>query len=117
MSWRLWPECREEPCCAEIPYVSAMEEKFEGKNVVFFSMSVNKEKERETWIEKIQESNMKGLQLRWLRDRDELYELFGMTGIPHFAIIDPEGKLVLNRLPYVSKGVIFRILNNLLERE
>ena len=105
------------PCCAEIPYVSAMEEKFEGKNVVFLSMSVNKEKERETWIEKIQESNMKGLQLRWLRDRDELYELFGMTGIPHFAIIDPEGKLVLNRLPYVSKGVIFRILNNLLERE
>ena len=44
------------------------------------------------------------------------YELFGITGVPHFAIIDPEGKLILNRLPYVSKGVIYKILNNLLER-
>ena len=104
------------PCCGEIPYISAMEEKFEGKNVVFLSMSVNKEQERETWIEKIEESDMKGLQLRWQQDRKELYELFGITGVPHFAIIDPEGKLILNRLPYVSKGVIYKILNNLLER-
>ena len=103
------------PCCGEIPYMSAMEKRFEGKNIVFLSLSVNEAKEREKWINKIQENQMSGLQLRWLQTRDELYGQFGMTGIPHFAIIDPQGRLVLNRLPNVSTGVVCRILNKLLE--
>ena len=58
---------------------------------------------------------MRGVQLRWLQKRDELYQQLGITGIPYFAIIDPEGKLFLNKLPNVSTGIIYRLLEDILE--
>lgn len=103
------------PCCGEIPFVSAMEKKLEGKNVVFLSLSVDEDKRRDAWIEKIQEKGMRGVQLRWLQKRDDLYQELGIKGIPHFAIIDPEGKLFLNKLPNVSTGIVYRLLDSILE--
>ena len=103
------------PCCGEIPFVSAMEKKLEGEEVVFLSISVDEDKRRDAWIEKIQENGMRGVQLRWLQKRDELYQQLGITGIPYFAIIDPEGKLFLNKLPNVSTGIIYRLLEDILE--
>ena len=56
-------------------------------------MSVNKRKERNLDREN-SEFSIKGLQLRWLRDRDELYELFGNDCIPHLQIIDRKGNCI-----------------------
>lgn len=45
------------------------------------------------------EKEMKGVQLRLTGKKSELNEMLCISGIPHFAIIDPAGKLVWNGLP------------------
>ena len=58
----------------------------------------------------MREKEMKGVQLRLTGKKSELNETLCISGIPHFAIIDPTGKLVWNGLPGVSYGLIYRIL-------
>lgn len=104
--WATW--CG--PCCNEIPFLAKMEERLQGRNIEFVSLSVDKAADREKWIKMVREKEMKGVQLRLTGKKSELNETLCISGIPHFAIIDPTGKLVWNGLPGVSYGLIYRIL-------
>ena len=104
--WATW--CG--PCCNEIPFLAKMEERLQGRNIEFVSLSVDKAADREKWIKMVREKEMKGVQLRLTGKKSELNETLCISGIPHFAIIDPAGKLVWNGLPGVSYGLIYRIL-------
>lgn len=104
--WATW--CG--PCNSEIPYLKKMEEKLRGKNIVFVSLSVDKTADREKWKNLLREKKMEGVQLRWNGRAKGVHEMLGITGIPHFAIVDPEGVLRWNNLPFVSSGLIYRIL-------
>ena len=104
--WATW--CG--PCCNEIPFLAKMEERLQGRNIEFVSLSVDKTADREKWIKMVREKEMKGVQLRLTGKKSELNETLCISGIPHFAIIDPAGKLVWNGLPGVSYGLIYRIL-------
>lgn len=110
--WATW--CG--PCCNEIPYLAKMEERLQGRNIEFVSLSVDKSADREKWIKMVREKGMKGVQLRLTGKRSELNEMLCISGIPHFAIIDPQGKLVWNALPGVSYGLIYRILKEVPKR-
>ena len=110
--WATW--CG--PCCNEIPYLAKMEERLQGRNIEFVSLSVDKSADREKWIKMVREKGMKGVQLRLTGKRNELNEMLCISGIPHFAIIDPQGKLVWNALPGVSYGLIYRILKEVPKR-
>ncbi len=104
--WATW--CG--PCSNEIPFLVKMEERLQGRNIEFVSLSVDKSADREKWIKMVREKEMKGVQLRLTGKKSELNEMLCISGIPHFAIIDPQGKLVWNALPGVSYGLIYRIL-------
>ncbi|HJF71332.1 MAG TPA: TlpA family protein disulfide reductase [Butyricimonas virosa] len=110
--WATW--CG--PCCNEIPYLAKMEERLQGRNIEFVSLSVDKSADREKWIKMVREKEMKGVQLRLTDKKSELNEMLCISGIPHFAIIDPQGKLVWNALPGVSYGLIYRILKEVPKR-
>lgn len=104
--WATW--CG--PCCEEIPYLAAMEKKLAGRNITFVSISVDKKADQQKWLDKVRKEQMEGVQLHWTGKREELNKQFNIRGIPHFAIIDPRGKLRWNHLPSVSYGMIYHIL-------
>ncbi|BFM43154.1 TlpA disulfide reductase family protein [Flavobacterium sp. CFS9] len=89
--WATW--CA--PCRAEIPYLQKLEEKYHGKNIEFVSVSVDKAKDNEKWKKFVTDKKLGGIQL--FADKDwesEFVVSYGVTGIPRFIIVDPNGKVV-----------------------
>lgn len=97
------------PCNFEIPFLGHLEHALEGENIVFLGISVDVEKDREKWKAFIQEKGLGGIQIL-CKDKQELYNQFGISGIPHFALIDPTGRLVMNKMPHPSTGVPHHLL-------
>lgn len=79
------------PCIKMTPFVQQLEKQYEGKNINFVAISIDGNKQ--SWLSKMKELNMHGHQLL------DLPGAFGkslnITGIPHYMIYDPEGKLVV----------------------
>lgn len=89
--WATW--CA--PCRAEIPYLQKIEEKYHGKNIEFVSISIDKAKDNEKWKKFVTDKKMGGVQL--FADKDwesEFVVNYGVTGIPRFILIDPQGNIV-----------------------
>ena len=104
-------------CQGEFKYTNAMEPYFEGKDVVFLGVSVDKESDHDKWIRNIEEKELKGVQinLKDPKERDSFVRQLGVTGYPHYALIGPDGKLVMAKLPKPSTGVQYQILNGYLQ--
>jgi len=89
--WATW--CA--PCRAEIPYLQKIEEKYHGKNIEFVSISIDKAKDNEKWKKFVTDKKLGGVQL--FADKDwesEFVVNYGVTGIPRFILIDPQGNIV-----------------------
>ena len=89
--WATW--CG--PCRAEIPSLKKMEELYHNKNIEFVSISIDVDKDHEKWKNFVTEKQLGGVQLfadkNWYSD---FITHFGITGIPRFILIDPNGKVV-----------------------
>lgn len=79
------------PCKGEIPYMKEVEKKMHGKNIVFVSLSVDKD--IEAWKKMVAEKEMAGVQLHNGGDRS-LLDAFVIPGIPRFILIGPDAKVV-----------------------
>ncbi len=77
------------PCCREVPYLQQLEKEMEGSNVVFVSISTDSS--QTPWLKKMDQLNMHGNQL--FNSDGKLTKELNISGIPHFMIYDPEGKL------------------------
>ncbi|MBL0736015.1 TlpA family protein disulfide reductase [Flavobacterium sp. GN10] len=89
--WATW--CA--PCRAEIPYLQKIEEKYNGKNIEFVSISIDKAKDNEKWKKFVIDKKLGGVQL--FADKDwesEFVVNYGVTGIPRFILIDPQGNIL-----------------------
>lgn len=89
--WATW--CG--PCRAEIPSLKKIEEKYHGKNIEFVSISVDVDKDHDKWKNFVTEKELGGVQLfadkNWNSD---FITHFGVTSIPRFILIDPNGKVI-----------------------
>ena len=89
--WATW--CG--PCIAEIPFLKKVEEKYDGKNIAFVSISVDVQKDFEKWKKFVEDKQLGGIQLfadkNWNSD---FIKSFGINSIPRFILIDPSGKVV-----------------------
>ena len=94
--WASW--CR--PCCAEVPHMQKLEKELKNSNVVFVSISIDKD--REAWLKKLKELNMHGNQ--WHAASREITELLNIKSIPCFLIYDKEGNLMHYKAPGPSSG-------------
>jgi thiol-disulfide isomerase/thioredoxin len=89
--WATW--CA--PCKAEIPFLKTLEKEYEGKNIQFVSISVDKQNAHDAWKKMVKEKEMSGIQLfadnnfesKFIKD-------YGINSIPRFILIDPNGKIV-----------------------
>lgn len=89
--WATW--CA--PCIQQIPAIKELEETFKNKNIVFISISVDRENAYPKWKDFVKKKELRGVQLYADNSFDSAFiEAYGISSIPRFIIIDPEGKIV-----------------------
>lgn len=89
--WATW--CG--PCVAEIPSLQKLEEEYKGKNIVFVSISVDTQKNKNKWKEMVKKKGMTGIQL--IADHETNTEFitgYVINSIPRFIILDPKGNIL-----------------------
>lgn len=106
--WAQW--CS--PCKEEIPYLKKLVEKYKDKGIVFVSICVWDEKDK--WKNYLQKSEMNWEQL-YAGSDNKLTTQLNINGIPHFMILDKDGKILIPDCETPSSPEIFGTLDNLLK--
>ncbi|MEN8155478.1 MAG: TlpA disulfide reductase family protein [Bacteroidota bacterium] len=99
-------------CNFELPYLEELEHRLSDYPIQFIGISVDSEKDIQKWKDFLIEKGLDKDQLL-CTDKTAVYSQFGIKGIPHFAIIDPEGRLVYKSAPRPSTGIPERLLKAL----
>ena len=103
--WASW--CA--PCCKEVPFLQRLEANMVNKDVVFVSISIDKNET--AWRNKMKQLNMHGNQ--FLNQDESLGTALNVRGIPFFVIYDKEGKLYLRGAPRPSNTALQELLEGL----
>ena len=109
--WATW--CG--PCRAEIPALKIVEEKYHGKNIEFVSISIDAAKDHDKWENFVTDKSLGGVQL--FADKDwnsDFMKSYGVTSIPRFILIDPNGKIVKSDAARPSDSKLKEELDKLL---
>jgi len=100
--WATW--CTN--CIKEFPYMKKLESEFEGKEIEFIGISVDKMEAKDRWKKMVAQKELENIQLfapfQGHPDKDTLDDDFMKLlyvnayylGIPHYALIDPNGKII-----------------------
>ncbi|MFC4392844.1 TlpA family protein disulfide reductase [Flavobacterium quisquiliarum] len=89
--WATW--CG--PCKAEIPHMKKIEEDYHGKNIVFISLSLDKQKDAQKWKDYVAKEQLKGIQL--MADKDfnsDVAKNYDVNAIPRFLLFDTNGNII-----------------------
>ncbi len=100
--WATW--CG--PCIAEIPHYTELVADYEGRNVQFVSISVDRDKP--AWEEMVKEEKFPWMQLH---DGDNMNDDYLVRYIPTFVFIDTEGKIINPRAPRPSTEELRALLD------
>lgn len=91
--------CR--PCIAEMPSLAKLEHSFEGQDVVFVSLSLDRDVEK--WLNFMQSRTMSGVQLNEpAGPKSEFAKFYKLRGVPRFLVFDKSGKIVETNAPRPS---------------
>lgn len=108
--WATW--CG--PCLREIPSLQEVEKQYHDKNITFVSISVDVDKDYETWVNMVKEKELGGIQL--LSDKNwksDFVQAYNINGIPRFILIDPAGNIVSADAPRPSNPELIELFNEL----
>lgn len=95
--WATW--CAN--CWNELPYIKKLEKQYEGKNIVFISMSWDKVESE--WRATIKKQHLTGVQLLAKGKDDPFLKAFAVTGIPRYILVDPNGNIIDYNTPRPSE--------------
>lgn len=107
--WATW--CA--PCKAEIPALKKLEKEMHGKNVVFMSVSVDEERDRQKWKDFVKKEQLGGVQL-FASGWSAITKLYDIKGIPRFMLFDQAGNIVSIDSPRPSNPKLKEIIEGLL---
>ncbi|CEN51477.1 Thioredoxin family protein (fragment) [Capnocytophaga canimorsus] len=105
--WATW--CA--PCINEIPAIKSLENKYHNKDIVFLSISIDKDKQK--WKDFLRSNKMQGIQL-YAGIENEFVQIYNIKTIPRFILIDKQGKIVDDNALKPSNTNIYSILNKYL---
>ncbi len=104
--WATW--CG--PCRREMPYLKALAEKFEGAEIVFLGLSVDRD--RSKWEEMVRSGSLTGVQL-YLGARSAFPKAYNVDGIPRFILLDKNGVIVNDNMSNPSSAETVSVLEGL----
>ncbi len=96
--WATW--CK--PCLAQIPALKDLEKAYEGKNIVFVSISSDRPDKHEEWKNMIKTKGMGGIQL-YAGENVSFFQEYQIASIPRFIFIDTEGNIINSNAPRPSE--------------
>lgn len=101
--WATW--CG--PCIKEIPSLQKLEKEYHNKNIQFVSVSFDKKKDHQKWLNFIKDKNLTGHQLFASEEtNDILSKTYNIKMIPRFIFLDPEGKIIDATAPFPSDPLL-----------
>lgn len=83
--WATW--CG--PCKGQLPHLKNLEERYHDKNIVF--VSISSDKDRSAWTKMVREKSLGGVQLNEPRLDSDFFTLFQVNAIPRFILLNPDG--------------------------
>jgi thiol-disulfide isomerase/thioredoxin len=86
--WATW--CG--PCRAEMPFLHNLEAEYGDKNVTFVGVSVDEEKNRQAWLDMMEDKDLKGVQI-FADGWSQITQDYAINGIPRFMLFDTEGNV------------------------
>lgn len=87
--WATW--CG--PCCAEIPHLEKLVEKYKDNDKVQF-ISISVDTNRQAWENKLKKDNPQWQQYLLTPENNKIFSAnWGITGIPRFILIDANGNV------------------------
>lgn len=101
------------PCKQEIPSLQKLEEEFAQQDIVFISISIDKNKKK--WEDFVKQKQLGGVQL-WAGDWTEIPKEIELGSVPRFMLIDPEGRWVNVNAMRPSNPELKRMLEQLLKQ-
>lgn len=104
--WATW--CG--PCQKELPFLKELEKKYEGRNITFVGLSIDKDKAK--WEAKVKSGALCGTQLH-IGTGSKFQADYRISGIPRFILIDPNGRIVNPDMTRPSSDDTVKILNSL----
>ena len=102
------------PCLKEIPSLKELEKKYEGKDIVFLSISIDSNKDIEKWKKFIVEKELGGVQLFAGDQTNDLSIAYQIMGIPRFMLFGKDGTILATNAPQPSNPKTTEILDKLL---
>ncbi|MEO7984401.1 MAG: TlpA disulfide reductase family protein [Bacteroidota bacterium] len=89
------------PCREENPNVVAAYNKYKNKNFAILGVSLDRPGQKDKWLKAVMEDKLTWTQvsdlMEWNSPLVNLYG-FGEMGIPYNVLVDPEGKIIAERL-------------------
>lgn len=91
------------PCRAEFEPAAKLKKEFEGKDIVFLNFGLGCRKN--LWSEMIRVKQITGFHYWLNKDQGKILgQKFGITGIPHFVLIDKNGNIADSNAPSPSSN-------------
>ncbi len=109
--WATW--CG--PCKAEIPHLKTLIDDYDGKDIVFMSVSVDEKKDFEKWEQFVKDEALTGVQLFAGGFGSDIARLNGINSIPRFMLIDKDGNVISKDSPRPSSKELRVLIDSYLK--